>query len=214
MSKKFFTAALAAGLFSITAITQAAGATFSDETTGFLFQNVTDLWTGAFVVDNAIDGRGVELHAHVYRNMWTNTYSFDPFLVVWDANGNIVLDINGNKAYHDNVNQLTAYESYLNLGKMDNGIYYFTIGNSPNQPVKDTVDFNDVSASFSFGGADPSILYGPFNNLTIVTGQWTVYVNGASAVPEPETWAMLLAGLAVMGSVARRRKHRNVEVQT
>ena len=31
-------------------------------------------------------------------------------------------------------------------------------------------------------------------------------VNSVSAVPEPETYAMLLAGLGVMGAVARRRK--------
>jgi hypothetical protein len=33
-------------------------------------------------------------------------------------------------------------------------------------------------------------------------------VPAVAAVPEPETWAMLLAGLGLMGSVARRRKCR------
>ena len=31
-------------------------------------------------------------------------------------------------------------------------------------------------------------------------------INGVSAVPEPETYAMMLAGLGLMASVARRRK--------
>jgi hypothetical protein len=33
-----------------------------------------------------------------------------------------------------------------------------------------------------------------------------VNINSVSAVPEPETYAMLLAGLAIVGGVARRRK--------
>jgi hypothetical protein len=210
MSKNVVSAVLVAGLLSITATTHASSASFSNETTGFLFQNVTDLWTEAFEVDNAIDGKGVEVFAYVYRDGWTHTYSFDPFLVVWDANGNIVLDISGNKAYNDNINQLGAYDSYINLGNMDNGIYYVTIGNSPNKPVKDTVDFNNISDSFSYGTADPSDLYGIWGITTNVTGQWSMHISGASAapvpVPEPETWAMLLAGLSIV-SIAARKQH-------
>lgn len=35
---------------------------------------------------------------------------------------------------------------------------------------------------------------------------WSTSVVTASAVPEPETYAMMLAGLGLMGAVARRRK--------
>ena len=37
-------------------------------------------------------------------------------------------------------------------------------------------------------------------------GDWDDFVIGVNAVPEPETYAMLLAGLGLMGFVARRRK--------
>ena len=38
---------------------------------------------------------------------------------------------------------------------------------------------------------------------------FTVGLNGpVGAVPEPETYAMLLAGLGMMGFVARRRKNK------
>jgi hypothetical protein len=206
MSKKFLTSALAIGLLSSTVTTQAANLMFSHETTGFLFENVTNLWTGAFVVDNALDSRGVVVATEVYGNLWTSVYSFEPLLVVWDANGNIVLDVYGDKAYQVNRNPLWQSNATIYLGQMDDGIYYFTIGNAPNQLVKDTVDFNDVGASFAYYGGSPSTLYGPFYNLVTTTGQWRVHVAGVSAIPEPETWAMLLVGLAVMGSVARRRK--------
>jgi len=41
--------------------------------------------------------------------------------------------------------------------------------------------------------------YGDVNNFGLAAA------NNLSAVPEPETWAMLLAGLVVIGNVARRR---------
>jgi hypothetical protein len=45
------------------------------------------------------------------------------------------------------------------------------------------------------------------------TGDWDDFVVGVkftSAVPEPETYAMLLAGLGLMGFVARRRRQKQV----
>lgn len=37
-----------------------------------------------------------------------------------------------------------------------------------------------------------------------------ITVEGVSAVPEPETYAMLLAGLGMIGFMARRRKNDSV----
>ena len=51
----------------------------------------------------------------------------------------------------------------------------------------DTLTFRAAGASDSFGGS--------LDNVSLT-----------AAVPEPETYAMLLAGLALMGTVARRRK--------
>jgi hypothetical protein len=54
-------------------------------------------------------------------------------------------------------------------------------------------------------------LSGTYNQLTVAVGQpedWHSFNVGSSAVaavPEPETYAMLLAGLGLMGGIARRR---------
>lgn len=36
---------------------------------------------------------------------------------------------------------------------------------------------------------------------------WTIHLTGVAPVPEPETYAMFLAGLGLMGAIARRRKN-------
>jgi hypothetical protein len=57
------------------------------------------------------------------------------------------------------------------------------------------VDFSADTVTLNIGGGNPSPYEFAKINLTF-----------ASPVPEPETYALLLAGLAMVGSVARRRK--------
>lgn len=68
--------------------------------------------------------------------------------------------------------------------------------------------------SFSFNGFGPDLVTGPYGlaerlTLTLQPGA-SVFVQGASmtasAVPEPKTWAMLVAGFALMGAMAFKRK--------
>lgn len=69
--------------------------------------------------------------------------------------------------------------------------------------------FNDAAATFTFNGGvyttaltfGPPLAYGDFNVLINHVKQGSL-----QAIPEPETYAMLLAGLGVIGAVARRRK--------
>jgi len=61
--------------------------------------------------------------------------------------------------------------------------------------LSSTLSFDKVV--ISYGGAS---LYTYIDDFQV----------GVAAVPEPETYAMLLAGLGVMGAVARRRKARQV----
>jgi len=58
--------------------------------------------------------------------------------------------------------------------------------------------FDGVAMSIDFGGTVNQVGY---DNITFGSVDPTI-----PAVPEPETYAMLLAGLAVVGAVARRRR--------
>ena len=43
-------------------------------------------------------------------------------------------------------------------------------------------------------------------SLVQLTREYRLQLSGVSVVPEPETYAMLLAGLGLVGAMARRRK--------
>ncbi|MES2949588.1 MAG: PEP-CTERM sorting domain-containing protein [Pseudomonadota bacterium] len=64
-----------------------------------------------------------------------------------------------------------------------------------------------AGATFSVYFSDNSWGTAQLNQATWDTNQ-TLTINAVSAVPEPESYAMLLAGLGLMGAVARRRKSK------
>lgn len=61
--------------------------------------------------------------------------------------------------------------------------------------------FKNVLAGFYTVKASGSVVGGAIPNLAFIGANYTV-----TPVPEPETYAMLLAGLGLMGVIARRRK--------
>ena len=73
----------------------------------------------------------------------------------------------------------------------------------------------DVLAIEASAGLDPNNPIGFLTGLTFVTdgsftGTMTPISIDVAAVPEPETYAMLLAGLGVLGFAARRRTQQSV----
>ena len=139
---------------------------FDNENTGFLFTSGSDTWTGSFVVDNALDNRGVILQTHFFELYYG--YAFDPFLVVWDPNGNLI-------AFNNDKSEWSR-DARIDLGVLADGIYTFTIGNHPNAPAGDK--FSD---GFLF--TEPSML------TPEDYGYWRVYISGVLQYPPDDPWA-------------------------
>jgi hypothetical protein len=189
MKMKLLSAAvLAAGLFSATAAVQADTLVFSPESDSAefgkdaYFQTNTYTWTGYFWVNNALDSSGVSLFTPSYVHY--SDIEFTPYLILWDSNGTQLARFDSAGDW----GTAPGYSARIDYGYLDDGKYSFTIGNAYPSNTPD-------GTPWPGGWGD---------------GNWQVTVNGAfsSAVPEPETWAMLLVGLGMVSAVARRRKQR------
>jgi len=149
-----------------------------------------------FKVDKAINNDDLSL--------WTPdsfvTRDFLPFLAVWDSNGLLIGFDSASNAKGG---------ARVDLGQVDDGIYTFTIGVWDNSivgidrwfadPVNNPIFLNTVQYDYAVG-----------SGVAFTPGGWgnQYYVSVTGAIPEPQTWAMLLAGLGIVGAVARRRRLR------
>lgn len=74
-------------------------------------------------------------------------------------------------------------------------------------PVSGVAGVTQLTDDFYFFPVDHYFVYAASNRAYVwSTSDVTVFTTQISAVPEPETYAMLLAGLGLMGFAARRRK--------
>ena len=144
--------------------------------------------------------------------VWTDSFqsgvNFDPITAVWSKNGDDWTRIGQNDDNASIAPGQTYFDSGLTFTSLTAGEYRFTIATFNNW-----ANGTQLSQGFQFD-----------QQTAIPLAQWTqpashgnmgpnysVHLSGvtvAAPVPEPETYAMLLAGLGLMGSIARRRKQK------
>jgi len=201
MKKKILSVVLGTGLFCAVAVVHAAQYDISGT-----LSDLRDVSIREFVVNNSLDSTGVVLISNSY---WEEEYNgvlekrFDPFLAVWNAQGEL-LGRSNNSPDNNGVVE-------LNLGRLADGVYYFGVGNWPNLPLGSydqgflLDNEQDLKGFMLAQGSNQDFVDRWVDNYS-VDARWVVNISGVTAVPEPETWAMLLAGLGMVGAVARRRK--------
>jgi hypothetical protein len=180
----------------IAAALPAAAADF-DLSGTFVYQN--DVLVVPFTLDNA----GT---VTLFTDSFLNGQNFDPGLSLYDSSGWFIAFDDDSGGYRG---VGTAYDAYISLG-LAAGNYFLGLGVSPNYPhinVTDVTAYTSqvVPKNLLSSGTDFSLhLQGVsgVGNLSSSSGVTAV----ANPVPEPETCAMLLAGLGLMGLAAKRRR--------
>ena len=128
----------------------------------------------------------------------------------------VELDTNNNSGMFQTINGAGLYElsfwysARMNVAAGSNGLG-FTFGNLSGQVLTNTAGAPSGNVWQQFTGQ--VLLNGPTSLMFYATGR-SDSLGGSldnvsvTAVPEPESYAMMLAGLALMGTIARRRKSK------
>nr|WP_316639755.1 DVUA0089 family protein [uncultured Roseateles sp.] len=164
----------------------------------------TDLVQVSFSLD--ADSAGVM----VWTDSWKSGLNFDPVVAVWakTAGGYTLLsEVDDDDSIGAGQG---AFDAGLQFGALAAGQYRVTLAAAPNYARGGT-----LAAGFAFDGQTPVALADwtqPSNNPNTNDqkgGYWSLHLSGvsqAAAVPEPSSWALLVAGLALCLPAVRRRK--------
>ncbi len=167
----------------------------------------TDAHTGSFAaqLSSAAFNAAIMLQNSIEQGgLPALTVGDTPVLSFWakgtaGATGNVLFALR----YLDNVgNVLYNSTNQFFQGNINTGAYSQITFNGGAVPVGATAAFLEFSQAIGPIGTGPG---GEnwFPGLVLIDD---VYLGVAAAVPEPETYALMLAGLAVVGSIVRRRR--------
>lgn len=118
-----------------------------------------------------------------------NPGPFDPWIAIWKAGEtNALIDQNDDRGTIDPGSQ-HEWDSYLHLQNMSEGTYIVGVAAFPSNAI-DGGSFDDSSTTLPAGS------------------YYTLHIS--APVPEPEAYAMFLAGLGLMGAIARRRRGSSI----
>jgi hypothetical protein len=120
-----------------------------------------------------------------------------------------------------NISNVTLFDthnrSYNDRGTNEFSISLSTDGNNFQNVASDSFSYSEwVNQTAKSVDIAPSVgryvrfnVVSPYGGQSAGLAEMQVY-GSVAAVPEPETYAMLLAGLGLMGTIARRRKAKSV----
>ena len=145
--------------------------------------------------------------------VWTDSFlggiNFDPITAVWSQTNTGWSLLGQNDDNATIASGQTYYDSGLTFASLAAGSYKFTIATYNNWANGTT-----LAQGFKFDDqtAIPLALWTqPANHGNMGTA-YNVHLSGVTsavnAVPEPETYAMLLAGLGILGAVTRRKNRK------
>ena len=140
---------------------------------------------------------------------------YDSALALFDQDG---LGVYANDDVIFNNGQAALPASYP-LGPQVAGTYYLAIFDIDSAPTSGNASSSDTSifpqvgepytqivGSTGAGGASPLTGWEPFESALYLNEGYSIALTGVSPIPEPESYAMLLAGLGLLGTIVRRRK--------
>jgi len=135
---------------------------------------------------------------------WTDSFqsglNFDPIVAIWKQAGSDWSLVGQNDDNAGVAAGQTSYDAGMTFASLAAGNYRLTVA-----PYNNFANGTLFSQGFKFD-SQPIQAHGYAGNFFRVNIDGVDSASPVSPVPEPETYAMLLAGLGLMAGVARRRK--------
>ena len=152
----------------------------------------------------------------VWTDSFQNGTNFDPITAVWRQTGSDWVKVGENDDNAGIAAGQTVYDSGLIFSTLTSGNYLFTVAtfNNFSNGTLLSQGFNfDNQAPIAIADwaqpANSSNLRGTFYRVNLANVDTALNLPG-TVVPEPETYAMFLAGLGFMGVAGRRRKGQQI----